>query len=409
MANGDSKTFNFDAHALSFAKPGMYMFKMVENAYCGEALNSEAAQASNVAFDTHECLVKVEVTDDHSGTLQAEVSYDGGATFTNVYSEEKTYGSFGGLAVEKTLKGRTMHAGEFAFNVEGADDASKALLKRIDEDCSGVLKFSNPNDRAAGVADVMKPIDGIKFTQADAGKTFEFAVSEVVPGDDAKLAGVTYDSTTYTVKIVVSLKGGTILDVATYVDGKLVESGTPTVAFTNIYAPANTEYATTNFGLNKVLEGRNWTENDSFSFQITAETQGAPMPSGGATATAQSTSAKDGEAVAFGFGSIRFTADDMIVDGSAVTSKTFVYAVREIVPSPAKAGIQYSTNVAKIYVTVTDDGEGHLVAHVLDRERHVREQVRNEPQLHGCWRADADENLERPRHDPGSVPDSGCA
>ena len=362
LANGDSKTFNFDAHALSFAKPGMYMFKMVENAYCGEALNSEAAQASNVAFDTHECLVKVEVTDDHSGTLQAEVSYDGGATFTNVYSEEKTYGSFGGLAVEKTLKGRTMHAGEFAFNVEGADDASKALLKRIDEDCSGVLKFSNPNDRAAGVADVMKPIDGIKFTQADAGKTFEFAVSEVVPGDDAKLAGVTYDSTTYTVKIVVSLKGGTILDVATYVDGKLVESGTPTVAFTNIYAPANTEYATTNFGLNKVLEGRNWTENDSFSFEITAETQGAPMPSGGATATAQSTSAKDGEAVAFGFGSIRFTADDMIVDGSAVTSKTFVYAVREIVPSPAKAGIQYSTNVAKIYVTVTDDGEGHLVA-----------------------------------------------
>ena len=360
LANGDSKTFNFDERL--FAKPGTYTFKMVENAYCGEALNSEAAQASTIAFDTHECLVTVKVTDDHSGTLQAEVSYDGEATFTNVYSEEKTYGSFGGLAVEKTLKGRTMHAGEFAFNVEGADDASKALLKRIDEDCSGVLKFSNPNDRAAGVADVMKPIDGIKFTQADAGKTFEFAVSEVVPGDDAKLAGVTYHSTTYTVKIVVSLKGGTILDVATYVDGKLVESGTPTVAFTNIYAPANTEYATTNFGLNKVLEGRNWTENDSFSFEITAETQGAPMPSGGATATAQSTSAKDGEAVAFGFGSIRFTADDMIVDGSAVTSKTFVYAVREIVPNPAKAGIQYSTNVAKIYVTVTDDGEGHLVA-----------------------------------------------
>ena len=48
---------------------------------------------------------------------------------------------------------------------KGADDASKALLKRIDEDCSGVLQFSNPNDRAAGVADAMKPIDGITFTQ----------------------------------------------------------------------------------------------------------------------------------------------------------------------------------------------------------------------------------------------------
>ena len=360
LANDVPKTFSFDE--LSFAKPGTYTFKMVENAYCGKALNSEAAQASSIAFDTHECLVTVKVTDDHSGALQAEVSYDGEAAFTNVYSEEKTYGSFGGLAVEKTLKGRMMHAGEFAFNIEGADDASKALLKRVDKDANGVLQFSNPNDRAAGVADVMKPIDGIKFTQADAGKTFEFAVSEVVPGDDAKLAGVTYDEATHKVEIAVSLKDGMNLDVATYVDGKLVESGTPTVAFTNTYAPANTEYATTNFGLNKILEGRDWTENDSFSFEITAETQGAPMPSGDATTTVQPTSAKDGEAVAFGFGSIRFTADDMVIDGSAVTSKTFVYAVREIVPNPAKAGIQYSTNVAKIYVTVTDDGEGHLVA-----------------------------------------------
>ena len=360
LANAGSKTFSFDE--LSFAKPGTYTFKMVENAYCGEALNSKAAQASNIAFDVHECTVTVKVTDDHSGTLRAEVSYDGGATFTNVYSEEKTYGSFGGLAVKKTLEGRTMHAGEFAFSIEGADDVSKALLKLIDEDCSGVLQFSNPNDRAAGVADVMKPIDDITFTQADAGKTFEFVVSEVVPGDGGKLAGVTYDSTTYTVKIVVSLKGGTILDVATYVDDELVESDTPTVAFTNIYAPANTEYATTNFGLNKVLEGRDWTENDSFSFEIQAETEGAPMPSDGATATAQSTSAKDGEAVAFDFGSITFTASDMVVDGSTVTSKTFVYTVSETVPDPAKAGIQYSTNVAKIYVTVTDDGEGHLVA-----------------------------------------------
>lgn len=360
LANGDSKGFDFDE--LWFAKPGTYTFKMAENAYRGEALNSEAAQSSHIAFDTHECLVTVKVTDDHSGTLQAEVSYDGGATFTNVYSEEKTYGSFGGLAVKKTLEGRTMHAGEFAFSIEGADDASKALLKLIDEDCSGVLQFSNPNDRAAGVADVMKPIDDITFTQADAGKTFEFVVSEVVPGDGGKLAGVTYDEATHKVKIAVSLKDGMNLDVATYVDGKLVERGTPTVAFTNTYAPANTEYATTNFGLNKVLEGRDWTENDSFSFEITAETQGAPMPSGGATATARSTSAKDGEAVAFDFGNVTFTASDMLVDGSAVTSKTFVYAVREIVPNPAKVGIQYSTNVAKIYVTVTDDGEGHLVA-----------------------------------------------
>lgn len=360
LANGDSKTFDFDE--LSFAKPGTYTFKMVENAYCGEALNSETAQASNIAFDTHECAVTVKVTDDYSGTLQAEVSYEGEATFTNTYSEEKTYGSFGGLAVEKALEGRTMHAGEFAFIIEGADDASKALLKRAGADDNGVLQFSNPNDRAAGVADVMKPIDDITFTQADAGKTFKFTVSEVVPSGDAKLAGVTYDEATHKVEIAVSLKDGMSLDVATYVDGEPVESGTPTVAFANTYKPADVGFDTTNFGLHKVLEGRDWTENDSFLFSIVAETEGAPMPSGGATATAQSTSAKDGEAVAFDFGSITFTAEDMFVDGSAVTSRTFVYTVSEAKPDPAKAGIQYSTNVAKVYVTVTDDGEGHLVA-----------------------------------------------
>lgn len=360
LANGGSKNFNFDE--LSFAKPGTYTFKMVENAYRGEALNSETAQASNIAFDAHECTVTVEVTDNHSGTLQAKVSYGGEATFTNVYSEEKTYGSFGGLAVGKTLEGRTMHAGEFAFKIEGVDDASKALLKSVGADDNGVLQFSNPNDRAAGTADVMKPLDGITFTQADVGKEFEFTVSEVVPDDDAKLAGVAYDEARHTVKIVVSLKGGMSLDVATYVDGDPVESDTPTVAFRNVYKPADTGFATTNFGLNKILEGRDWTANDSFSFEIAAETEGAPMPSDGATTTVRSTSAKDGEAVAFDFGTITFTAEDMFVDGSAVMSKTFVYAVSETGPDSAKAGIQYSTNVAKVYVTVTDDGEGHLAA-----------------------------------------------
>ena len=359
LANGDSKTFDFDE--LSFAKPGTYTFKMVENAYCGEALNSETAQASNIAFDTHECTVTVKVTDNHSGALQAEISYDGGNTFTNVYSEEKTYGSFGGLAVEKTLNGRTMHAGEFAFKIEGADVASKALLKSVDEDDNGVLQFSNPNDRAAGVADVMKPLDGITFTQTDVGKRFEFTVSEVVPEGDAKLAGVTYDGATHKVEIVVSLKDGMNLDVATYVDEKLVESGTPTVAFTNTYKPADVGFDTTNFGLHKVLEGRNWTASDSFSFEIAAETEGAPMPTP-SVATVRSASAKDGEAVTFGFGTITFTAKDMFVDGSAVTSRTFVYTVSEAKPDPAKAGIQYSTNVAKVYVTVTDNGEGHLIA-----------------------------------------------
>ena len=57
----------------------------------------------------------------------------------------------------------------------------------------------------------------------------------------------------------------------------------------------------------------------------------------------------------------------MVIDGSAVTSKTFVYTVSETVPDPVKVGIQYSTNVAKVYVTVTDDAKATWLLHPRPR------------------------------------------
>ena len=231
LANDVPKTFSFDK--LSFAKPGTYTFKMVENAYCGKALNSEAAQSSHIAFDTHECLVTVKVTDDHSGTCRPRsLTTVGRPLPTCIPRKRRTVALVALRWRRRSMVARCMRANSLSTSKEPMMP-QKALLKRVDENCGGVLQFSNPNDRAAGVADVMRPIDDITFTQVDAGKTFEFAVSEVVPGDDGKLAGVTYDGATHVVKIVVSLKGGMSLDVATYVDGKLVESGTPTVAFRN--------------------------------------------------------------------------------------------------------------------------------------------------------------------------------
>ncbi len=360
LGSGQIGSFNFDE--LSFSKPGVYTFTIAEDAYCGEPLNSEAAQSSHIAFDSHGCLATVTVADNHSGALEASIEYakgPGGTSlnaFANAYSETQVYGGFGGLAITKTLEGRTMHAGEFGFAIEASDDASKALLERVGAH-DGVLKFQNPSDRAAGIADVMRPLDSLEFTEADAGKTFDFTVREIVPADADKLAGVTYDATEHAVKIAVGFDElGKNLTVATYVDGQ--RASEPEVAFNNSYAAGDAVYATADFGLGKVLEGRDWTDRDTFEFELAALTDGAPMPESTTAVVNSNTAVRSDGAKLIDFGTIAFTSKD--IAGQPNASKAFVYQVREVVPSPAKAGIDYDASVATVSVTVRDDGAGHL-------------------------------------------------
>lgn len=79
---------------------------------------------------------------------------------------------------------------------------------------------------------------------------------------------------------------------------------------------------------------------------------------------------KAGDRVAFDFGSIRYTLDDIKdaefaeIGGKRVRAKTFTYAVREARPDDgsAIAGVAYDGHVATMTVTVTDDGSGNLTA-----------------------------------------------
>ena len=140
--------FSFDK--MTFAKPGEYTFNVNETAWNGQAIPEDGT--NGLQFDRSVKTVKVKVTDDYSGTLKAEVVYpQGGVAFTNNYQTSTTYN---GIQVEKTLTGRDMKAGEFNFVIEGKDDASKALLADDDK------RFSNPNNRAEGIADVMTKIGG---------------------------------------------------------------------------------------------------------------------------------------------------------------------------------------------------------------------------------------------------------
>ncbi len=348
----------FQFGEITFKKPGEYTFNVNETKWNGEAV--PAADGNGMQFDRSTKTVKVTVTDDHTGSLKAEVTYPNGAVaFANKYATSSTYN---GIQVEKTLQGRNMAAGEFGFTIEGSDDASAALLVDADK------QFTNENNRADGVADVMTKLSGHTFTQADSGKHYEFTVKETIPNgavqDQAtglwyvETTGLYYDGANHVVTIDVADDGNGQLMATTKVDRR---DGN-VVSFVNKYRAQDVSFDTANAELNKILQGRDWIESDSFDFTISALDDDAPMPMRDgnvvSSVTLKSPNSKDGDAVPFSFGQITFTSD-MVKDAPGHT-RTFTYEVTETAGN--LPGIQYSTNKATIQITVSDNGKGQLIA-----------------------------------------------
>ena len=348
----------FSFSKISFAKPGTYKFNVNETQWNGNALPEDGTDG--LTFDRSTKTVTVVVTDEHDGSLTAKVVYpEGGTAFVNQYNSSMT---FAGIQVSKTLYGRTMQASEFDFTIDSEDPDSIALLADTDK------SFTNENNRAAGVADVMTKLSGHTFTQADNGKHYEFTVKETIPNgavqDQAtglwyvEATGLYYDGASHVVTIDVADDGNGQLKVTTKVDG---HDGN-IVSFVNKYRAQDVSFDTANAELNKILQGRDWIENDSFDFTISALDDDAPMPMRDgnvvSSVTLKSPNSKDGDAVPFSFGQITFTSD-MVKDAPGHT-RTFTYEVTETAGN--LPGIQYSTNKATIQITVSDNGEGQLVA-----------------------------------------------
>lgn len=355
--DGVAAGFAFDE--MSFTKPGEYTFNVNETKWNGAAV--PATDENGMQFDRSTKTVKVKVTDDHSGALKAEVVYPQDAVaavaFTNKYATSSTYN---GIQVEKTLTGRDMKAGEFRFVIEckdKGDDASKELLADTDSD----EEFTNPNNRAEGIADVMTKIAGHTFTQADSGKHFEFTVKEVIPNGAVQdqttglwyveESGLYYDGANHVVTIDVADDGNGQLKVATEVDGKPGN----VVSFANKYRAQDVSFDTATAQLKKILEGRDWLDSDSFTFNLKALTDGAPMPDGAVDGVATATVTK-ANAENFGFGNITYTSEML----QGAPSKTFKYEVSEA--TGTIGDIDYATNKATIAVTVVDNGKGKLTA-----------------------------------------------
>lgn len=138
---------------------------------------------------------------------------------------------------------------------------------------------------------------------------------------------------------------------ATHVNSYLGNNGKISFAYDMTPATVDTK---ADFGLTKVLEGRNWTKEDAFEFGLTP-VDGAPMPESATAPVAVSVTKGDldnGKA-AINFSTIKYNEPG-----------TYVYKVSEKNAGTTVDGIAYSKNVAKITVTVTPNKKGVLSADV---------------------------------------------
>lgn len=136
-------------------------------------------------------------------------------------------------------------------------------------------------------------------------------------------------------------------------DGTLAEANK--LVFTNTYSVKSPVTLTNAFWAQKVLQGRDWKDGDSFKIYLRAD-KGTPMPDGAENAPVSGMkqvvkTVENGDK--FDFGEIEYTKPG-----------TYTYLIAEATPSQNDAdwlpGFGYSSATYRVTVTVRDNGDGTL-------------------------------------------------
>lgn len=136
-------------------------------------------------------------------------------------------------------------------------------------------------------------------------------------------------------------------------DGTLADANK--LVFTNTYSVKSPVTLTNAFWAQKVLQGRDWKDDDSFKIYLRAD-KGTPMPDGAENAPVSGMkqvvkTVENGDK--FDFGEIEYTKPG-----------TYTYLIAEATPSQNDAswlpGFGYSSASYRVTVTVSDNGDGTL-------------------------------------------------
>lgn len=340
-----------------------------------EVRPDDGSAIAGVAYDGHVATMTATVTDDGSGNLTATtpaIAEVSGGDFVNTYTTELDYSARAGVRLSKTLSGRAMEAGQFAFTVTADAETAAKLGLKTDKDAYAVAAA---DDGAADLVDLIGGTAGsdVKFTDADAGKVYRFTVTETKLGgegyaNDTAPRTVTiapaYDAATgrLTVTTAVAKDGVEVArsEVSTADDATSAPAPV-TVAFQNSYEATGTLGGEGNVAINatKTLTGRAAAAGE-FSFSV-RDAQGNVV----ATATNQASG--DGEAAGLAFSPIAYTTDAlerMVADGIATRaadgSWVIPYTVSEDGTDRLSAGVTATVSSFGITVKVTDNGKGGL-------------------------------------------------
>lgn len=244
---------DFKFGEMSFSKVGEYTFTVNEVA---DENGAETGNGSGMTYDSNVCTVTVNVTDNHDGTLKADVTYSNSAhssvtdkaQFNNTYEATMNYGAegAGGIVVTKTLNDRAEENNTFLFTITGEGEADSKLHNHDRRFTHGPLMPGIPNE--------MEKLQHLTFDETDAGKTYTFIVDELEdefgPNDTKEtLKGVVFDQSQYRVDIEVLDNGdGTMHTLTTVTKIKNADGSAVSEV---VYGPADSDadgYTAPKFG-----------------------------------------------------------------------------------------------------------------------------------------------------------------
>ena len=308
-----------------------------------------AGNIPGIVYDSHAVEITVEVVDGLDGKVVATSTISGNTEFINTYATNEFAGVC--LQVSDELINHEMADGQFTFEVEPNDEASAAHL--------GASTFSS-NAAPAGTQDVMLNAVLTKITQADAGQTLSYTITQT----SVAQPGYTLDTAvSHLAEFEVADDGQGNLVVNMFLDGEQVACATAddpnqcvSVHFVNRYDASGSINSEGNAAIiaHKTLHGTNLAASQ-FSFDV--------VDSAGSV-VASATNAADGSIV---FPAINYALSDLVAAHTAYVDGSYriSYSVVENTEGLSDNGYTNTVGSLSITVVLTDNGDGTMSSEVI--------------------------------------------